>query len=128
MTINAYTAELKFWKHSDPGYVAITHVNMNVDNAYFWRTPSGELDLGVLDWAGMGSQCLGHKLWWWLYCADFENFKSFLPQYIDAFIATYQQYGGPQLDKEKLRMMVILTALEQMQSLMNAVPQIMKMC
>ena len=43
-----------------------------MDNGYFWRNAEGELELGVFDWGSMGSKSLGFKMWWWMYCQDFE--------------------------------------------------------
>lgn len=128
LTMNAYRGELNFWKHSNVDYIAITHQNMNVDNAYFWRKPDGRLDIGVFDWGGMGAFSLGHKLWWWLYCSEFEFFTKNVHTLLDKFIETYEEWGGPRLDKDVLYRSVILTALDQMIGLIAAVPQIMKMC
>eukprot|EP00415_Alexandrium_ostenfeldii_P003306 UN3306 len=74
-TLSAYSAELNYWKFQDLDYVALGHMNLNVDNAYFWRDDSGKLDCGVFDWGNMGQGCMGHKLWWWVYCRDYEPFK-----------------------------------------------------
>jgi len=128
MTLQAYAAELNFWKNNNPDYVALTHQNLNVDNAYFWRDADGKLDLGVFDWGGMGASSLGHKMWWWVYCTDFPVFQANLPKYIDCFVASYKEAGGPELDKETMTMMTIITAMEQMVGLMAAVPQIYRMC
>eukprot|EP00413_Alexandrium_margalefii_P009225 CAMPEP_0204533570 /NCGR_PEP_ID=MMETSP0661-20131031/12360_1 /ASSEMBLY_ACC=CAM_ASM_000606 /TAXON_ID=109239 /ORGANISM="Alexandrium margalefi, Strain AMGDE01CS-322" /LENGTH=640 /DNA_ID=CAMNT_0051539927 /DNA_START=66 /DNA_END=1988 /DNA_ORIENTATION=- len=127
-TLSAYSAELNYWKFKDYDYVALGHMNLNVDNAYFWRDESGKLDCGVFDWGNMGSGCMGHKLWWWLYCRDYENFKRHLSNDLKLFIESYHGAGGPLLDKKKLEQMVILTAMEQMHGLIAAVPQIYKMC
>lgn len=128
MTLAAYSAELNFWKNSKPEFIALTHQNLNVDNAYFWRGEDGQLDLGVFDWGGMGASSLGHKLWWWVYCSDFETFQPNLDKFVDCFVTNYKECGGAALDKEDLRMMVIITAMEQMQGLIAAVPQIYRMC
>jgi len=128
MVLNAYSNELACWKHINQDYIALSHANLNVDNAYFWRDEGSNLDLGVFDWGGMGSMCLGHKLWWWLYCSDYAEFEENLPHYISIFVETYREFGGPSLDDGKLRMMVIITAMQQMLGLLAAVPQIMKMC
>eukprot|EP00415_Alexandrium_ostenfeldii_P004687 UN4687 len=74
-TLSAYSAELSYWKFQDLDYVALGHMNLNVDNAYFWRDDSGKLDCGVFDWGNMGQGCMGHKLWWWVYCRGYEPFK-----------------------------------------------------
>ena len=47
MTLNAYSREVHRWKHLDPQYVALGHMNLNMDNAFFWRTASYELDCGA---------------------------------------------------------------------------------
>ncbi|CAE7882202.1 CPK2, partial [Symbiodinium microadriaticum] len=57
MTFVAYTKEIDYWKHLDADYIALTHANLNVDNAYFWRDDQGQLDCGVLDWGGFGAAC-----------------------------------------------------------------------
>merc|ERR1712146_452677 len=82
MNLNAYAAESMYFRHSNQDYIALAHNNMNVDNAFFWRDDAGELDLGVLDWGAMGQMSVGHKLWWWLYCCEFD----ILTEHIDAYL------------------------------------------
>ena len=36
---------------------------------------AGKLLCGVLDWGGFGASCLGHKLWWYFNCSEFEMLK-----------------------------------------------------
>merc|ERR1719188_25843 len=128
MTLNAYSAETNYWRHSNQDYIALTHNNMNVDNAFFWRGEDGQLDLGVLDWGSMGQKSLGFKLWWWLYCCEFDVMTESIDAYLACFADTYAEFGGPKLDKEVLRTQFVLTAMEQMLGLCAAVPQIWKMC
>jgi hypothetical protein len=128
LTLNGYAAEVEYWKHENFDFVALAHVNMNVDNAYFWRTERGKLTVGVFDWGGLGSGSLGHKLWWWLYCNDYDVLTANIDGYLDCFISTYAEHGGPKLNKKELRSMFILTALQQLIQLCYAVPQIIKMC
>ncbi|CAK9109013.1 Uncharacterized protein SCF082_LOCUS50671 [Durusdinium trenchii] len=123
MKLNAYAAEMNYWCHADKDYIAFTHNNLNVDNAYFWRNASGELELGVFDWGSMGSRSLGFKMWWWLYCHEFEDLSANLDAYLECC-----DFGGPKLQKEVLRMQFILTGLQQMFGLVSAVGQIYKMC
>lgn len=128
MKLNAYMAEMNYWCHSDPDYIVFTHNNLNVDNGYFWRNAEGELELGVFDWGSMGSKSLGFKMWWWMYCQDFEVMSENMDAYLDCAVSTMKDFGGPKLDKEVLRMQFTLTALQQMFGLIAAVGQIYKMC
>lgn len=128
LTLNAYSAETAFWRHSNQDYIAMTHNNMNVDNAFFWRGEDGSLDLGVLDWGSMGQKSLGFKMWWWVYCCEFDVMTENIDAFLQCFIDTYAEEGGPKLDKEVLRTQFVLTAMEQMLGLAAAIPQIWKMC
>lgn len=129
MISNAYSAELNYWMHMNPDYVSLGHMNLNVDNAYFWRDENGKLDCGVFDWGGMGTSSYGGKLWWWYYCMDYEVFKNFLSNLLECFEKEYKASGGGQsLNTEQLYKMVIVAAVQQMDGLVSAVPQIYKMC
>jgi len=127
-TANAYAAEIAWWCNRNPDYIAWSHGNLNVDNVFFWRTSEGALDLGILDWGGASSGSMGWKLWWWLYCCEYDFLNSTLDQLLDTFIAEYQANGGPALDREELRWQFTLSALAQGVGLLGAVPQIYKMC
>lgn len=76
MTFHGYMMEIECWKHEDLDYVALSHANLNVDNAYYWRDEEEKLCCGVLDWGGFGASCLGHKLWWYFNCSEFELLKA----------------------------------------------------
>mmetsp|Transcript_47238 Transcript_47238/g.113310 ORF Transcript_47238/g.113310 Transcript_47238/m.113310 type:complete len:731 (+) Transcript_47238:119-2311(+) len=128
MTLNAYSAESTWYRNSDDKYIAMCHNNLNVDNAYFWRDEEGKLDLGIFDWGHMSAKGLGYKLWPWLYCGDHDTLTKHLDGYLACLVDTYQEYGGPELDKEVIRVQFVLSALEQMFGLISAVPHIYRMC
>jgi len=128
MTYQAYAAEIEYWKCMDPDYTAIGHQNMNIDNAYFWRDADGVLDCGNFDWGGLGNSCVGHKCWWIINCADFDQVKENLSHYLDVFVDAYRRAGGPTIDRGKLERMVLLTALGNIMFMTAAVPNCFKMC
>jgi len=128
LKINAYVCELNYWMHSNEDYIALGHMNLNVDNAYFWRDDAGRLDCGVFDWGGLGVASCGSKLWWWYYCMDYPDFKANIRELLDCYIDTYQEHCGLLLDRDELYDMVLVSAVMQMSGLVSAVPQIMKMC
>lgn len=126
---NAYRQEIAYEKHGrNADYAAFGHLNLNADNAYFWKNGTGELECGVIDWGGFGYGSLGHKIWWTFNCADYENFKDNLSDYLDVFIDTYQEYGGPKLDREVLFTHLILTCIENSYYMVQAVPNCFLMC
>ena len=50
--IAPYNAAIFVWQAADPKYVAFSHPNLQIDNGYFWRTPEGKMECGLLDWCG----------------------------------------------------------------------------
>jgi len=125
---NVYAMELEYYKCSNLDYVALGHVNLNIDNAYFWRDDAGTLDCGVIDWGGFGVSSVGRKVYWILNCSDFENIRDNLDDYMDAFITSYRESGGPQLDPDVFRADVYLTALANLSQMCAAIPNSIKMC
>mmetsp|Transcript_32805 Transcript_32805/g.52327 ORF Transcript_32805/g.52327 Transcript_32805/m.52327 type:complete len:625 (-) Transcript_32805:164-2038(-) len=128
LKVNAYAAEINYSMHANPDYTALGHLNLNVDNAYFWRDDAGKLDCGVFDWGGLGLASCGSKLWWWYYCMDYADFKRSITGLLETYVETYKEHSGLVLDKDELYVMVILSAIQQMAGLVAAVPQITKMC
>lgn len=41
-----------YYQTNDSNFVSAMHVNLQADNAYFWRDEYGDMDCGVLDWGG----------------------------------------------------------------------------
>uniref|UniRef100_A0A7S1LGM1 Uncharacterized protein n=1 Tax=Alexandrium catenella TaxID=2925 RepID=A0A7S1LGM1_ALECA len=125
---NMYTAEINYWVNRNHDYIAWSHGNLNVDNVFFWRDADKALNIGVLDWGGARCDSMGWKLWWWLYCCEYDFLSSNIDGMIDAFIKEYNESGGPLLDHEELKWQFTLSALSQGVGLLGAVPQIYKMC
>mmetsp|Transcript_69829 Transcript_69829/g.220420 ORF Transcript_69829/g.220420 Transcript_69829/m.220420 type:complete len:376 (-) Transcript_69829:104-1231(-) len=128
MKLNAYAAEINFFKNSDPEYCSLGHQNLNVDNAYFWHDAGGRMDCGVFDFGGFGSSSLAHKFWWMLNMAEFENIQQNMDEYIDAFIAMYHEYGGALLSRDIFRLTVMVTALQNCMIMVSALPNALKQC
>jgi len=128
MKRNAYHVEIDFWKHRDIRYVALGHQNLNMDNAYFWRDADGNLDCGIFDFGGFSSFSLPHRIWWGLNCAEFEEIRDNLNEYVDAFIAMYKEYGGPELETREVKRGMFLTALDNLSFMVAAVPNCIKQC
>ncbi|CAJ1436436.1 unnamed protein product [Effrenium voratum] len=128
MTLNAYAREISLWKSSDADYVALGHLNLNVDNAFFWRDGEGGLDCGIFDLGGFGAAPMHHRIWWGLNCAEFPMIRQHLEEFLTVFIETYESQGGPKLDFDQLKAGVILTALENMSYMVASIPNCLKMC
>jgi hypothetical protein len=126
--LQAYHSEINYWKHKDPRYVALVHGNLSVDNAFFWTGEGGRLEAGVRDCSGLGVFSVPHRIWWSLACADFENVHANLDEYIDTFVALYREQGGPAVDRAVVRRAIILTAVDSLMLMVNAVPKCLRLC
>jgi len=128
MKFQAYNKELDYFRAHLPDYLSLGHANLNADNAFFWRDDSGTLDCGVFDFGGFGMRSVGQTIWWTFNCADFDQFKEHLPDYMDAFINLYHENGGPKIGKELLLQMICFSALENILYMVAAVPNCLKQC
>jgi len=124
----AYLSEINYFKEHNPDYVALGHMNLNMDNAYFWRDESGNLDCGLLDWGGFSSNSIPHKLYWELNCAEFEDIAENLDEYINAFVEEYQRCGGPWLDHDTVRTGIVLTSFQNLYFMVESVPNCLRQC
>ena len=65
-------ARIKRFLHADCDFVALCHYNANIDNAWFWRDPSGALGCGLLDWGRARQMNVAYALWGSLCAASLE--------------------------------------------------------
>lgn len=89
--------------HREVDYVSFCHLNLNPDNAWFWRDGDGQLHAGLLDWGGVGQMSVAQALGGMLMMADPERYLSLSGMALDVFIREYADLGGPLLDRNKLR-------------------------
>lgn len=88
---------------NDDRFVGLTHTNLQLDNAYFWRGEGGQLDCGLLDWY-MCSRTAYAQVW--LGCLSGAEGSVLAKHDLDIFTAfteEHEKFGGPKIDPEDLR-------------------------
>jgi len=50
LDIEGCQKELYDYLYADKNLIGLTHQNMNIDNAFFWRDENGKLESGFIDW------------------------------------------------------------------------------
>ncbi|MDR2856390.1 MAG: hypothetical protein LBV50_00895 [Novosphingobium sp.] len=88
--------------HADPRFVALTHWNSNIDNAWFWRDAAGVLQCGLLDWGMVRQMNLAYGLWGGLSAADGAMLAARLDDLLALFARKLAEHGGPDLPVGKL--------------------------
>lgn len=121
---NTYTGEFGFIGNMDDKYKVMMHGNMNADNTYWTRDEEGNLQIGVLDWGGLGIAPFPSKLWWCNYAAEFHFFEAHLDELLQYFCTTYMEAGGPEVDFETTKKFFLIAAVNQCIGLLGAIPQI----
>mmetsp|Transcript_12506 Transcript_12506/g.36121 ORF Transcript_12506/g.36121 Transcript_12506/m.36121 type:complete len:185 (-) Transcript_12506:109-663(-) len=102
MDCATYFDAAKRYVSRDSAYCALIHPNLQVDNAFFWRSANGDLEAGLLDWyncqrapfAGIMMGCLSG--------AEPDVLAKHISPLIRCFIDEYAREGGPMLDAEEL--------------------------
>ena len=94
---------------SDPDYIAYTHPNLNIDNAYWWRDEQGKLDAGLIDWSGFRATEVTSHLDMCLFAGEWPLQEANQQPLLAAFAQAYSEGGGPQLDVAELSLRFDLT-------------------
>jgi hypothetical protein len=89
--------EVRRFLHADPRFVALTHWNTNIDNAWFWRDAAGVLQCGLLDWGMVRQMNLAYGLWGGLSAADGAMLEAHLDDLLALFARQLAAHGGPDL-------------------------------
>merc|ERR1712032_1039158 len=59
---NLYRGEFSYFMNQDKNCFALMHINMNVDNCWWWRDEENKLQLGALDWGGLSIAALHRQM------------------------------------------------------------------
>ncbi|TFV54425.1 hypothetical protein E4P42_26070 [Mycobacterium sp. PS03-16] len=92
-------------------YLALSHWNANVDNAWFWRDRVGTLHCGLLDWGCVSRLNVAMALWGSLSAAETTMWDECFDEFCELFCAVAAEAGGPDLDPATLRRFVVLYAI-----------------
>jgi hypothetical protein len=95
--------DIKIFLTSDPDLIALCHWNANIDNAWFWRSKSGALQCGLMDWGRVGQMNLALALWGTLSAAEPEMLDEHLDALLSLFLREYAAHGGPAIPLERLQ-------------------------
>ncbi len=87
---------------SDVDYTGLCHINLNVDNAWFWRDDTGQLHAGLLDWGGAGQASLAQALSGMLMMPEPEKHIALVHRVIDVFVEECARQGCPPLNRKEL--------------------------
>jgi hypothetical protein len=102
LNVLRHEATVRRFLHADPRFVALTHWNSNIDNAWFWRDASGLLQCGLLDWGMVRQMNLAYGIWGGLSAADGAMLEAHLDELLILFARELAAHGGPELPLDLL--------------------------
>ena len=108
--IARHQMEIRRHLHRDPRFVALTHFNPQIDNAWFWRDAAHELHCGLFDWQRARQMNVAYALWGGLCGAGLEIWADHLGELLTLFVEEFHANGGPLLPAETLRLHLQLYA------------------
>jgi len=56
--MSKYLCEMGFYSNAIPEFFSLVHPNAQVDNAFYWLNPTGDMECGLLDWGGVSHGCI----------------------------------------------------------------------
>jgi hypothetical protein len=103
--------------------IALCHYNANVDNAWFWRTPDGDLNCGLIDWGNVGQMHVCQSIWGAIGASEPEMADQYLDELLHLFAAEYALSGGAMLDPRNLELHLGLHVMMAGLSTLMAAPR-----
>ena len=97
-----YEHRIQRFLNSDERFIALSHWNTNIDNAWFWRDREGALQCGLLDWCMARQMNVAIALWGGLCGADRELWDRHGDELLALFSSQLQQHGGPRIETQEL--------------------------
>jgi len=88
--------------HSD--YVAAMHVNLQADNAFFWRDEYGNMDCGCFDWGNFNRSPFCVNFLGVTNSIETESLIEHLDSMFAFFMDEYHRCGGPKLSLEEMKL------------------------
>lgn len=96
--------------HADPDFIALTHWNTHLDNAWFWRDAAGTLQCGLLDWGMVRQMNVAYGLWGGVSAASLDFWAGDLEPLLALYARELHAAGGPLLDLATLELHFVLSA------------------
>jgi len=103
-------AEAAIWDHLTDAkdYIALSHWNANVDNAWFWTDDDGELRCGLMDWGCVSQLNLAMAIWGAMSGAETGMWDRHFGEFVELFCTEVHASGGPHLDSAEFERQVVL--------------------
>lgn len=121
-----YQVEMSMFQIMDPDYVALTHNNLQIDNAFFWRDENDDVQVGLLDWGVLCCSPLSGAIQGCISGAPYEVLVEELDNLLTMFIESYSVNGGPALSHASLKTMFMLQVAAWGTSIISNVSQVLK--
>ena len=83
--------------------IALCHWNAHVDNAWFWRNNSNEIECGLMDWGNVSQMNVAMALWGCLSGAEIDIWNNHLDELLALFATEFMRCGGPALHLAELK-------------------------
>jgi hypothetical protein len=95
---------IKHFLHSNSDFIALTHWNTHLDNAWFWRDEAGVLQCGLLDWGMVRQMNIAYGLWGGVSAGSLDFLDAHLDGVLEVYATQLHAHGGPSLDLAELKL------------------------
>ena len=97
-------AERAIWRYlaDATDYIALSHWNANVDNAWFW-TDGNVLQCGLMDWGCVSQLNLAMAIWGAMSGAEIDLWDNHFDECLEVLCGEVHSSGGPRLDPGELQ-------------------------
>jgi hypothetical protein len=104
--------ESAIWRYltAEQDYIALSHWNANVDNAWFWTDGHGALQCGLMDWGCVSRMNMAMAIWGAMSGAETDLWNRLFDDLVTVFCDQVHASGGPKLNSAELKRQIVLYA------------------
>merc|ERR1712126_379831 len=106
--------------------IGLTHNNLQIDNAFFWRNDDNKVEVGMLDWGILACCPLIGAVQGCISGASEEVLLAHRDDFLETMLGSYELYGGGKLDSERFRQMSDLAMMQWACNVVANVSQVLK--
>mmetsp|Transcript_11123 Transcript_11123/g.25321 ORF Transcript_11123/g.25321 Transcript_11123/m.25321 type:complete len:581 (-) Transcript_11123:120-1862(-) len=107
-------------------FVGLTHNNLQIDNAFFWRKEDNDVEVGLLDWGVLACGPLVGAVQGCISGAQMEVLVEHRDSFLRCFLDSYAENGGPTLDFDHFKLMSDLMMMGWSAGVIANVAQVLK--
>mmetsp|Transcript_77857 Transcript_77857/g.166964 ORF Transcript_77857/g.166964 Transcript_77857/m.166964 type:complete len:708 (-) Transcript_77857:59-2182(-) len=109
MDVGGYKDDIFMYGCLFPDMIGFQHTNLQSDNAFYWYTEEGKMDIGIIDWGGASPGSFCSRMTGSITSCEGDVLDAHEDGFLNCFITEYYKESGIKLDFHEFQRQWMLT-------------------